>query len=81
MGNLFRCIFDMECNLTQLSFLSSCMKLNRKGFSSNSKYVVCFKKYFVGKGGLNVNSSCCVMCKLNWIVFIAIVKHFPVKIR
>ena len=28
-----------------------------------------------------MNSSCCVICELNWIVFMAIVKHFRVKIR
>ena len=27
------------------------------------------------------NSSCFVICELNWIVFMAIVKHFRVKIR
>ena len=28
-----------------------------------------------------MNSSCCVICELNWIVFMAIVKHVRVKIR
>ena len=28
-----------------------------------------------------MNSSCCVICELNWIVFMAIVKHFRVKMR
>ena len=45
--------------------------------ASNSKYVVCFKKYFAGKGDL-MNSSCFVICELNWIVFMAIVKHFRI---
>ena len=27
-----------------------------------------------------MNSSCFIICELNWIVFIAIVKHFRVKI-
>ena len=27
-----------------------------------------------------MNSSCCVICELNWIVFMAIVKHFRVEI-
>ena len=28
-----------------------------------------------------MNSSCFIICELNWIVFIAIVKHFRVKMR
>ena len=28
-----------------------------------------------------MNSSCVVICELNWIVFMAIVKHFRVKMR
>ena len=28
-----------------------------------------------------MNSSCFIICKLNWIVFMAIVKHFRVKMR
>ena len=28
-----------------------------------------------------MNSSCCVICKLNWIVFMALLKHFRVKMR
>ena len=28
-----------------------------------------------------MNSSCFVICELNWIVFMAIVKHFRVKLR
>ena len=28
-----------------------------------------------------MNSSCFIICELNWIVFMAIVKHFRVKIR
>ena len=28
-----------------------------------------------------MNSSCFVICELNWIVFMAIVKHFRVKMR
>ena len=28
-----------------------------------------------------MNSSCCVVCELNWIVFMVIVKHFRVKMR
>ena len=28
-----------------------------------------------------MNSSCCVIYELNWIVFTAIVKHFRVKMR
>ena len=28
-----------------------------------------------------MNSSCCVICELNWMVFMAIVKHFRVKMR
>ena len=28
-----------------------------------------------------MNSSCIVICELNWIVFMAIVKHFRVKMR
>ena len=28
-----------------------------------------------------MNSSCFIICKLNWIVFMAIVKHFLVKMR
>ena len=28
-----------------------------------------------------MNSLCCVMCKLNWIVFMAIVQHSRVKMR
>ena len=28
-----------------------------------------------------MNSSCFIICKLNWIVFMAIVKHFHVKMR
>ena len=28
-----------------------------------------------------VNSSCCVICYLNWIVFMAVVKYFQVKMR
>ena len=28
-----------------------------------------------------MNSSCCVTCKRNWIFFMAVVKHFRVKMR
>ena len=28
-----------------------------------------------------MNSSCFIICELNWIVFMAIVKHFRVKMR
>ena len=28
-----------------------------------------------------MNLLCCVICELNWIVFMAIVKHFRVKMR
>ena len=28
-----------------------------------------------------MNSSCFMICELNWIVFMAIVKHFRVKMR
>ena len=28
-----------------------------------------------------MNSSCFIICELNWIVFMAIVKHFHVKMR
>ena len=28
-----------------------------------------------------MNSSCFIMCEVNWIVFMAIVKHFRVKMR
>ena len=28
-----------------------------------------------------MNSSCFMICELNWIVFMAIVKHFLVKMR
>ena len=28
-----------------------------------------------------MNSSCFIICELNWIVFMAIVKHFSVKMR
>ena len=28
-----------------------------------------------------MNSSCFIICELNWIVFMAIVKHFGVKMR
>ena len=28
-----------------------------------------------------MNSSCFIICELNWIVFMAIVKHFRVKVR
>ena len=28
-----------------------------------------------------MNSSCFIICELNWIVFTAIVKHFRVKVR
>ena len=28
-----------------------------------------------------MNSLCCVICQLNWIVFMAMVKHFLVKMR
>ena len=28
-----------------------------------------------------MNSSCFIICKLSWIVFMAIVKHFRVKMR
>ena len=31
--------------------------------------------------GTFMNSSCFVICELNWIVFMAIVKHFRVKMR
>ena len=47
-GKFLNCVFDTECNLTRLSFLSCA----RNEIASNSKYVVCFKKYFAGKGGL-----------------------------
>ena len=46
--------------------------------ASNSKYVVCFKNISLEKVAF-MNSSCFVICELNWIVFIAIVKHFRVK--
>ena len=47
-GKFLNCVFDTECNLTRLSFLS----FARNEITSNSKYVVCFQKYFAGKGGL-----------------------------
>ena len=47
-GEFLNCVFDTECNLTRLSFLSYA----RNEVASNSKYVVCFKKCFAGKGGL-----------------------------
>ena len=28
-----------------------------------------------------INSSYCVICELNWIIFMATVKHFRVKMR
>ena len=28
-----------------------------------------------------MNSSCCVICELNWVIFIAILEHFRVKMR
>ena len=28
-----------------------------------------------------MNSSCFIICELNWIVFMAILKHFRVKMR
>ena len=28
-----------------------------------------------------MNSSCFIICELNWIVFMVIVKHFSVKMR
>ena len=28
-----------------------------------------------------MNSSCFIICELNWIVFMAIVKHYRVKMR
>ena len=28
-----------------------------------------------------MNSPCFIICELNWIVFMAIVKHFRVKMR
>ena len=37
--------------------------------------------YFVAILRMVVNSSCCVICELNWKVFMAIVKHFPVKMK
>ena len=41
---------------------------------------------FVSKNGslekvAFMNSSCFMICELNWIVFMAIVKHFLVKMR
>ena len=50
MGKLFSCVFDTECNLTRFLVFTHVMK-QEGGFVSNSKYVVCFKKYFAGKGG------------------------------
>ena len=50
MGNLFSCVFDTECNLTRVSCLHARNEIGL--FASNNKYVVCFKKYFAGKGGL-----------------------------
>ena len=40
----------------------------------------CFKKLFAGKGCL-YEFIYFIICKLNWIVFMAIVKHFRVKMR
>ena len=44
-------------------------------FASNSKYVVCFKKLFAGKVAF-MNSSCFMICELNWIVFYGNSKAF-----
>ena len=62
------------CSLHSLQVKKNNWKCDSQEFferkiASNSKYVVCFKKYSAGKG------------ELNWIVFMAIVKHFRVKMR
>ena len=49
--------------------------------ASNSKYVVCSAKNISLEKVAFMNSSCFVICELNWIVFMAIVKHFRIKMR
>ena len=73
------------CSLHSLQVKNNNWKCTSQEFferkvASNSKYVVCFKKYFAGKGAF-INLSCFVMCQLNWMVFMAMVKHFRVKMR
>ena len=61
-------------NLTRLGLLFSSTQRNRKAFSSNSKYVVCFNKFFAGKGFVRfpafVNLSSCVIFQLNKFAFV-----------
>ena len=61
------------------------MKWNSQEFferkiASKSKYVVFFKKILLEKVAF-MNSSCFVICEPNWIVFMAIAKHFRFKMR
>ena len=73
------------CSLRSLQVKNNNWKCDSQEFFerkivSNSKYVVCFKTYSLEKVAF-MNSSCFVICELNWIVFMAIVKHFRVNMR
>ena len=53
--------------------------MNRAGFLPLIANMLFVSKTFSLEKMAFMNSSCCVICELNWIVFMAIVKHFRVK--
>ena len=79
----FRKGFEPEVhgNLTRLSFLSSRTQWNRKRFSPLRANMLFVSKNCSLEKVAFMNSSCFIICELNWIVFMAIVKHFRVKMR
>ena len=79
----FRKGFEPEVhgNLTRLSFLSSRTQWNRKRFSPLRANMLFVSKNSSLEKVAFMNSSCFIICELNWIVFMAIVKHFRVKMR
>ena len=50
-------------------------------FAFNSKYQLFVSKNISLEKVAFMNSLCCVICELNWIVFMPIVEHFRVKMR
>ena len=72
---------EVHGNLTRLSFLSSRTQWSRKRFSPVIANMLFVSKNCSLEKVAFMNSSCFIICELNWIVFMAIVKHFRVKMR
>ena len=81
--------FDPElliwCNIAHIwhnwVFFSSRTQWNRKGFLPLIANMLFVSKNCSLEKVAFMNSSCFIICELNWIVFMAIVKHFRVKMR